>query len=48
MLRALREIGRDLGADVRVVVVRGEGRAFSAGLDLAEVSTPSAATCPTT
>jgi enoyl-CoA hydratase/carnithine racemase len=40
MWRALREIGRDLGADVRVVVVRGEGRAFSAGLDLAEVSTP--------
>ncbi|HVL85268.1 MAG TPA: enoyl-CoA hydratase/isomerase family protein [Pseudonocardia sp.] len=30
---ALREIGADLPASVRVVVVRGEGRAFSAGLD---------------
>ncbi|MGH3727734.1 MAG: enoyl-CoA hydratase/isomerase family protein [Micromonosporaceae bacterium] len=29
----LREIGRELPGDVRVVVVRGEGRAFSAGLD---------------
>jgi len=31
---ALRELGRDLPGDIRVVVVRGEGRAFSAGLDL--------------
>jgi enoyl-CoA hydratase/carnithine racemase len=30
---ALREIGETLPPDVRVVVVRGEGRAFSAGLD---------------
>lgn len=30
---ALREIGRELPGTVRVVVVRGAGRAFSAGLD---------------
>ncbi len=30
---ALRSIGDSLPADVRVVVVRGRGRAFSAGLD---------------
>ena len=32
---ALREAGRSLPGDVRVVVVRGAGRAFSAGLDRA-------------
>jgi enoyl-CoA hydratase/carnithine racemase len=34
MWAALREFGRNLSGDVRVVVVRGEGRTFSSGLDL--------------
>jgi enoyl-CoA hydratase/carnithine racemase len=34
MWTELREFGRGLTGDVRVVVVRGEGRSFSSGLDL--------------
>ncbi|HLL67754.1 MAG TPA: enoyl-CoA hydratase/isomerase family protein [Micromonosporaceae bacterium] len=40
MWSTLRQIGRDLPGDVRVVVVRGEGRSFSAGLDVGEVTAP--------
>lgn len=35
----LREVGRTLPGDVRVVVVRGQGRAFSAGLDRSVLGT---------
>lgn len=38
---ALRVIGESLGPDVRVVVVRGSGRAFSAGLDRQMFTDPS-------
>lgn len=34
MWTALAKLGRDLPGDVRVIVVRGEGPSFSAGLDL--------------
>jgi len=37
MWAELRRIAQELPGDVRVVIVRGEGRAFSAGLDLSVV-----------
>lgn len=40
MWAALAEIGDELDASVRVVVVRGEGVSFSAGLDVAMLSPP--------
>ncbi len=38
MWTALARIGRELAGDVRIVVVRGDGPSFSAGLDLAMFS----------
>ena len=45
MWSVLREYGRQLSGEIRVVVVRGEGRAFSAGLDLS-MSTAAVASAP--
>lgn len=43
MWRAMARIGRQLSDDVRVVVVRGQGQSFSAGLDRAMLDPASAA-----
>jgi len=37
---ALRDIGRELPGDIRMVLFRGEGRAFSAGLDRTLLAEP--------
>src|SRR3954452_24173561 len=44
--RALAAIGREVPDDVRVVVVRGEGQSFSAGLDRAMLDPSQAAEDP--
>jgi enoyl-CoA hydratase/carnithine racemase len=46
MWRALAAIGREVPDDVRVVVVRGEGQSFSAGLDRAMLDPSRAAEDP--
>ncbi len=48
MWTALRAAGANLPGDVRVVVVRGEGRSFSAGLDLAVAASPDGPTAALT
>jgi len=48
MWRALAEIGDDVPDDVRVVVVRGQGQSFSAGLDKAMLDPASAGEDPET
>jgi enoyl-CoA hydratase/carnithine racemase len=43
MWRALGEIGRGIGDDVRVVLIRGSGHSFSAGLDRAMLTSTGSA-----